>query len=182
MATFAFTLLPFVPVIAWILMFAWSPVETEGDPLLTVPVPVLARVKMLAVPFVTGLVALIMGAVLGHTHWWLVFLLLGITLVLIAVPTNYRLTTIGIRTGKGPFRRWTEFATVRRSPIGATLVGSQRASSYPIYLSGNREDDEFVLILRNLVRDSYQGRSTERKRLRENYSGGDTNTTSSINH
>ncbi len=182
MVTAAFTLLPFVPLIAWILMVGWSPGGSDGELLLTVPVPVLARMKMLATSFVLGMSVLLIGAILGHTHWWLMFPLLVFYGLLLAIPTSYLLTTSGIRTGKGPFRRWTEFASVRRSPFGATLVGSQRASNYPIFLSGGRGDDDFVLTLKNLVRDSYRGTYLEQNRLLGNQPSGDTSTTSSINH
>src|SRR5699024_2419088 len=153
MAAFAFTILPFFPLAAWFLLVGWSPNKTEGEVLLTVPVPLLARMKMLALPMVLGLVVLIVGGVMGQIPWTLMLILVAIYAVVISIPVSYTLTLVGIRTGKGVFRRWTEFAGVRRSPSGAVLQGGQRASSYPIFLSGSREDDEFVRTLKVLVRD-----------------------------
>lgn len=77
---------------------------------------------------------------------------------LVAMPQSYILTTQGIRTGNGNFRRWTEFAGVHRSAAGATLQTIRRGPGMPIWLSGSREDDEFVYVLRTLVRDSYKGK------------------------
>lgn len=186
MAAFAFTLLPFLPLLVWILLVGWSPNNTEGEVLLVVPVPALARLKMLAVPFALGLAVLLMGVFIGHVHWWLIAPLMVLYILMLSIPISYRLTTVGIRIGKGQFRRWTEFASVRRSRYGARLIGSQRAASYPIYLSGNREDDDFVLTLKNLVRDSYKGQAIESDRIRSgrnrNHSAGEISTTSSINH
>lgn len=181
MATFAFTILPFIPLAAWILLVGWSPNSTEGEVLEKVPVPLLARLKMLGIPLFLGMVVLIVGLIMDRVTLWVAFALLPIYLIVVSIPVSYTLTTAGIRTGKGAFRRWTEFAGVRRSPSGAILQGGQRASSYPIFLSGNREDDEFVHTLKNLVRDSYKGKTLVRN-TRDSQSMGDTSTTSSINH
>lgn len=186
MAAIAFTILPIIPLAAWFLLVGWSSNKPEGEVLLRVPVPLLARVKMLAMPFVLGLAVLVTGVVMREVPWWLMILSLAIYAAVLSIPISYTLTTIGICTGKGGFRRWTEFAGVRRSPSGAILQGGPRATSYPIFLSGNREDDDFVLTLKNLVRDSYQGKATERDRLRgagsSTQSGGETSTTSSMSH
>ena len=101
----------------------------------------------------------------GRVEWWLRPLYLGVFLLILAIPVSYTLTTVGIRAGKGVFRRWTEFAGVRRSPSGAVLQGAQRARSYPIFVSGRREDDDFGLTLKHLMQDSYQGRATVRERI-----------------
>lgn len=166
MATIAITILPLVPLAVWYLLVRWSPAKTEGEQLLIVPIPVLARAKMVTLPFILGVSAIAITAIVADARWGSVGLLLVLTVVLLAIPANYTLTTVGIRNGRGPFRRWTEFAGVRRSPSGCVLVGGQRATSYPIFLSGNREDDDFVVTLKNLVLDSYKGKATERDRLR----------------
>lgn len=181
MAVFAFTILPFIPLAAWFFLVGWSPNTTEGEVLLNVPVPLLARLKMLSLPLILGLMVLIVGIAMGDIHWWLGLILVVIYSIVVSIPVSYTLTTAGIRTGKGIFRRWTEFAGVRRSPNGAMLQGGQRASSYPIFLSGGREDDEFVHTLRILVRDSYKGKSVMRDAIRT-HSKGDTSTTSSMSH
>lgn len=184
MATLAFTILPAVPLIAWLLMVGWSPNTTEGEVLLRVPVPVLARLKMLWLPFATSALLMIACVAFGRVEWWLSPLYLGVFLLILAIPVSYTLTTVGIRAGKGVFRRWTEFAGVRRSPSGAVLQGAQRARSYPIFLSGSREDDDFVLTLKHLMQDSYKGRATVRERIHGSSSQSDaeTSTTSSISH
>lgn len=184
MVTIAFTILPGLPLAAWFLLVGWSPGAPEGEVLLRVPVPVLARVKMLWVPFALGLSVLVIGYAMGQIQWWAFLVQILVYTAVLAVPVSYTLTTLGIRTGRGPFRRWTEFAGVRRSPTGATLQGGQRATSYPIFLSGNREDDDFVLTLKNLVRDSYKGKSSVRDQLRpvETQDSGSTGSTSSISH
>lgn len=181
MAAIAFAILPLVPLAIWFLLVGWSPNNTEGTLLQTVPVPLLARLKMLALPLATGLVVLITSLIMGRLPWWMTGVHLLMYAVVISIPISYTLTSTGIRTGKGVFRRWTEFAGVRRSPNGVTLQGGQRAASYPIFLSGSREDDEFVHTLRILVRDSYKGKSAA-FRPSGTQSEGDTSTTSSISH
>lgn len=183
MASAAFLALPFIPLVLWFLLVGWSPNKTEGEVLLHVPVPVLARLKMLWLPIAMGIIALLIGVAMDRISWWIALAYITVYGIVLSIPVSYTLTTIGIRTGVGSFRRWTEFAGVRRSPSGAVLQGGQRASSYPIFLSGNREDDEFVLTLKYLVQDSYKGKATVRDRLRgEHQSAGETSTTSSMSH
>lgn len=171
MSTFVITWLPLFPLVAWLLTMGFSPATTEGEPLISVPLPLLARMKMFAIPFVLGLVIFVLVAVFADPGWLgLALLVAGFGLVL-AVPTSYKLTSRGIRTGRGPFRRWTEFAGVRRSRRGALLVGSQRAPNYPIYLGGSRDDDEFVYTLKALILESYKGKATERNRLQRGRTG-----------
>ncbi len=166
MATLTYTLLPLLPLVIWLLSAAWSPSRMEGDTLLTVPIPVLARLKMLALPFTAGILVFVVIAIAIRAHWLsLPILMLAVVLVL-SIPINYTLTTVGICSGRGRFRRWTEFAGVRRSATGAILQGGPRSSSYPIFLSGNRDDDEFLLTLKNLILDSYKGTDTELRRQR----------------
>lgn len=166
MSVIVMTTLPFLPLAAWMLLIGWSANTTEGEELMQVPVPLLARLKMLSATYIISLVFLMIGVFSGHMRWWVFPVLLMIYILMLAIPTRYTLTTAGIRIGRGRFRRWTEFAGVRRSPYGAVLVGGQRLGSYPIYLSGGREDDDFVLTLKNLVRDSYKGLATEQDRIR----------------
>ena len=49
-------------------------------------------------------------------------------------------------------RRWTEFGGVTRRRGGVRLQGVAGARGTTIWLSGNRDDDETVLLLRQLVR------------------------------
>ena len=171
MQSFVVTWLPLVPLAVSALWMGFSPTVIEGEHLLSVPIPLLARMKMNALPFVLGLVILALIAIIADARWLSLGLLLVAFLLMLCIPVSYTLTTLGIRTGHGRFRRWTEFAGVRRSPTGAMLVGGQRASSYLIYLSGNRDDDEFVRTLKKLVLESYKGKGTERERLRRTRTG-----------
>ncbi len=171
MPTVVVTWLPLLPLFAWLLTMGFSPATTEGEPLLSVPIPLLARMKAYALPFVIGLGIFVVLAVFVEATWWSLAILVIAYAAALCVPTSYKLTSAGIRTGRGPFRRWTEFAGVRRSRRGALLVGSQRAPNYPIYLSGSREDDEFVLTLKNLILESYKGKPTRGNRLQRERAG-----------
>lgn len=184
MSSLFYTILPLLPLAIWTALIGWSPNRTEGEVLLRVPIPLLARLKMLWIPITAGGVLLVGGILLGGASLWLVIGLLIVYVLVLAIPVSYTLTTQGIRAGKGYFRRWTEFAGVRRSPVGAVLQGGPRARSYPIFLSGNREDDDFVLTLRTLVRDSYKGKTVDADQLRSSVSqsAGETSSTSSISH
>ena len=165
MATLTYTLLPLAPLMMWLLLVAWSPSRMEGEPLLTVPIPLLARAKMVALPFVAGLVVMVALSIVAATQWLSALLLLAAFAFALSTPINYTLTSVGICSGRGHFRRWTEFAGVRRAPSGAILQGGPRSSSYPIFLSGNRDDDEFLLTLKNLILDSYKGTDRTRNLL-----------------
>lgn len=171
MSTFVLSWLPLLPLVAWLLTMGFSPASTEGDLLYAVPLPLLARIKMFALPFVMGAAVFVVLAVIADVVWLGLILLLAAFAVVVAVPVSYKLTSRGIRTGRGPFRRWTEFAGVRRSRRGALLVGSQRAPNYPIYLSGGREDDEFVHTLKNLILESYKGKTADRSQLHRGRAG-----------
>lgn len=148
-----------IPLGAWAALIAWSPTETEGELLLGIPITLYGRIKMLAVPVALGMLIAILAWVLRVMPWWGVALVGAAHLVVLSIPISYTLTTTGIRAGHGQFRRWTEFAGVQRSRPGALLQGAQGKHSYPIFLSGGPDDDEFVLTLKNLVRDSYKGKS-----------------------
>jgi hypothetical protein len=80
-----------------------------------------------------------------------------IAISVIFMPVHYTLTSTGIRSGGTPFRRWTEFGGVARRPGGVRLQGVAGARPQTIWLSGGRDDDELVLLLRQLVRGSYKG-------------------------
>lgn len=182
----AFTLLPFVPLLAWVLLVGWTIGSTEGEVIARVPLPILARCKMLFLPTVMGLIVYAIGVAMDRIHWWLIVPLGAVFVAMIALPFSYVLTTAGIRMGRGQFRRWTEFAGVARAPGGAILQAGANGHSYPIFLGGNREDDDFVHTLRSLVRDAYKGKTIARQdlpaTLTGNQDGGESRTTSSISH
>jgi hypothetical protein len=88
----------------------------------------------------------------------LTFLLVtGLLALLLALPVRYTMTSQGIRSAWTPFRRWTEFGGVARRSGGVRLQGVAGARPLSVWLSGGRDDDDFVLLLRQLVRGSYKG-------------------------
>lgn len=153
-------LLPLVIGFTWARLVRPGFNALQGTPILIVPLPLLARIRMHAVP---ALVAMGLGcwlAVSDALPWWaLLFPGLSNTL-LVAVPVKYTLTEVGIRLGWTSFRRWTEFAGVRRATGGARLQGVQKRMGMHIWLSGSRGDDEFLQFLRRTVRNAYQGKSS----------------------
>lgn len=158
-------MLPILPLVLWCGLFLFSFSHTEGETLLRFPVPLLARLKMLSMPAMSMIIVWMTLLAFNKANGLSVWLGLAGCVVVLCWPQSYQLTTLGIRLGRGRFRRWTEFSGVARSGAGAVLQGGPRASSYPIFLSGNREDDEFVRTLRTLIRNSYKGKSTDRAEL-----------------
>jgi hypothetical protein len=109
-------------------------------------------------PHVAALfVVAILSALLGWVNPVVALLAMIIAVSVIFMPVHYTLTSTGIRSGGTPFRRWTEFGGVARRPGGVRLQGVAGARPQTIWLSGGRDDDEFVLLLRQLVRGSYKG-------------------------
>jgi hypothetical protein len=153
-------LIPACIVWSWLSPIGFVSRAIEGTVIRIVSIPLLARMKRHAVPTViTLLVATVLiVANVASPIWLLVWLVSAIGLLL--VPQSYTVTTRGIRVGRGNFRRWTEFAGVHRSRAGATLQTIRRGPGMPIWLSGARGDDEFVHLLRSLIRDSYKGKAT----------------------
>lgn len=117
----------------------------------------LGRLRLFGLP---GALLLAVSAV----GWWagvlsaVVFdlLVLGVA-GLLAMPVAYTLTPQGIALGRTPPRRWTEFGGVSRQRWGVRLQGVAGGRGMRVWLSGGRDDDAFVLLLRRLVRGSYQG-------------------------
>ena len=109
-----------------------------------------------------GLIAVTLGttliaAYLGLITAWTVVVVAALLALLVCLPLHYTLTSQGIRSGGTPFRRWTEFGGVVRRPGGVRLQGVAGARPLTVWLSGGRDDDEFVHVLRQLVRGSYKG-------------------------
>jgi len=86
-----------------------------------------------------------------------VLVVTGLLGLLLALPVRYVMTSQGIRAAWTPFRRWTEFGGVARRRGGVRLQGVAGARPLNVWLSGGRDDDDFVLLLRQLVRGSYKG-------------------------
>jgi hypothetical protein len=121
------------------------------------PLSLLGRMRMHGV---AGLVGLAVGALAFNFGLVPLAFIVVVPLtfaVLIALPMSYTLTTEGIAVGRTPMRRWTEFGGVTRSKGGVRLQGVAGARGLTIWLSGSRDDDELVLLLRQLVRGAYQG-------------------------
>lgn len=149
-------LLPLIIALAWARLFHPGH-RIEGATLLVVPLPFLARLRMHTVPIAASIAVGTLLALLDLMPWWGILAPLISGVLLLAIPVNYTLTTVGIRLGLKRFRRWTEFAAVRRSPGGASLVGVQRSRGLHIWLSGSRGDDEFLHFLRETVKNAYKG-------------------------
>ena len=134
----------------------WGDAEV-GNLVGRVNLPLLGRLRMHGAAAAFLIVAALAGLTLGWVYPSTVIIVLTLLAALIVTPMTYTLTSQGIRPGKTPFRRWTEFGGVARRRGGVRLQGVAGARSQAVWLSGGREDDEFVLLLRQLVRGSYKG-------------------------
>lgn len=122
-------------------------------------IPLLARIRIHMVPAVLVLLAALVLLWVGDLPWWGVPVAVVSIAALIAFPIDYTLTTLGIRMGWTRFRRWTEFAGVSRAPGGARLQGLAGGRDRRIWLSDSRGDDEFLALLRRMIRDAYKGQN-----------------------
>ncbi len=138
---------------AWI---PWSPLPAHGV-LCRVPLSLLGRLRMQAVPGALLLALATAGWLAGWLPPWAAALAPVAVGLAVALPFRYTLTTEGLIAGRGRPRRWTEFGGVGRRRGGVRLQGIAGAPGQRVWLSGNRDDDEFVLLLRRLVRDAYKG-------------------------
>lgn len=149
-------LLPLIIALTWIRLFRPGH-RLEGTTLLVVPLPFLARLRMHVVPITLALVVGSILVFLDAMPWQGMIAPVVSSALLLLIPVQYTLTDVGIRLGWTEFRRWTEFAAVRRAPGGARLLGVQRSRGLHIWLSGSRGDDEFLQFLRETVRNAYKG-------------------------
>lgn len=156
-------MLPFVLLLLLAVGLTWArlvrpgPNRLEGTPVLISRVPLLARIRMHATPALATFGLAVAFAVLDLVPWWLVAVPVISSAVMIAIPLSYTITSQGIRLGLSSFRRWTEFAAVRRAPGGARLVGVGKARGMHIWLSRSRGDDEFLYFLRQTLKSAYKG-------------------------
>ncbi len=121
------------------------------------PLLLLGRLRMHG-PAAAILIAIaLLAFLLGLAGPLTVLIVAGLLALLIALPMRYTVTSRGIRPGRTPFRRWTEFGGVARRPGGVRLQGVAGARPQMVWLSGGRDDDDFVLLLRQMVRGSYKG-------------------------
>jgi len=122
-------------------------------------VPLLARMRMHLVPASVVLLGAVALVWFGDLPWWGLLVAAASIAALVACPVSYVLTELGIRMGWTRFRRWTEFAGVSRAPGGVRLQGVAGARDRRIWLSRSRGDDEFVALLRRMIRDAYKGQN-----------------------
>lgn len=152
---------PIILIIAAVALYTrvWLPVgeRASGNIVRQESLSLFGRLRMHA-PHVAALwLVAVLSAVLGWVNPLVALLAMAIAASVILVPVRYTLTSAGIRAGGTPFRRWTEFGGVARRRGGVRLQGVAGARPQMIWLSGGRDDDEFVLLLRQLVRGSYKG-------------------------
>jgi hypothetical protein len=160
MEQFLVLLIPLCILWTWLSPIGLTNRTIEGTVIQITPITLLARIKRHAVTnFVTLVVTLSLVLADMASPLWLVAAVISAVGIL-SFPQVYTVTTRGIRVGRGNFHRWTEFAGVYRSRAGASLQSIRRRPDLPIWLSGSRDDDEFVHLLRTLVRDSYKGKTT----------------------
>lgn len=134
-------------------------IRERGPVIRRASVTLLGRMRMLWRPLLLLVLAGIAGWWIGVVSDWAVVALAAGSLAFLALPVSYTLTPEGIRLGRLPLRRWTEFAGVSRRRWSVRLqgIGGGGGRGMTVWLSGDREDDQFVLLLRQLVRGSYQG-------------------------
>jgi hypothetical protein len=118
---------------------------------------ILGRLRMHGPWALVLLVATVVALAAGWVNLLTLVVVCGLLALLIALPMRYTVTSQGIRAGWTPFRRWTEFGGVARRRGGVLLQGVAGARPQTVWLSGDRDDDDFVLLLRQLVRGSYKG-------------------------
>ena len=121
------------------------------------PLPLLARLRLHGGPVAVIFAVALVAVVTGWLSLWSLAIPWVALLVLLCVPVRYTLTTEGIARGRTTLRRWTEFGGVARRPGGARLQGIAGARGMTVWLAGARDADETILLLRQLVRGSYQG-------------------------
>jgi hypothetical protein len=131
--------------------------SVEGHILRIEPLPLLAKIRMHAIPSVFAVALTTALAALDQVAWWLLGLPVVSSILLLVIPVRYTITDRGIRLGWTEFRRWTEFAGVRRTPFGAQLVGMSGHRRLNIWLSGSRDDDAFLHFLRQSLKNAYKG-------------------------
>lgn len=159
MAILLSLLLPLSILFSWLRLIGVGSHRLEGAPIGVMPIPLLARLYMHAMPIAISLVTAILLAALDVISWlWLAVPVIS-GVLLVSVPLRYTLSAAGIRRSFGGFRRWTEFAGVERAPGGARLKPLPNTHRAHIWLSGSRGDDDFLQLMRVLIRNAYKGKS-----------------------
>jgi hypothetical protein len=153
-----FALLPAL-IALWMMTNVWLPWggRRRGLVVWAVPLSLLARLRLFGRAASIGLALVVVGARFGWIDLPIALALAVALLVVPALPNRYVLTTEGIGLGHAAFRRWTEFGGVSRRPGGIRLGGVAGGRGMTVWLSGGRDDDAFVLLVRRLLRGSYKG-------------------------
>ncbi len=155
-------LLPFGFLIAVLRIARPVPRRPRGQHVVTFPLPLLARARLHAVPVALMFAFVVTAWAIGAAPLWVVLATIVGLAALVAWPISYKLSTAGISLDHTELRRWTEFAGVVRVPGGVRLQGAAGGRGFRVWLSGSRDDDEFVLLLRQMIKGAYQGRSARR--------------------
>lgn len=142
----------------WIRLFRPIHKAVEGNTIRVASLPLLAKIRMHLVPSLLALAIAIGLTATDNLPWWALIVPIVSTVLLLSIPINYTITDAGIRLGWSAFRRWTEFAGVRRTRFGARLLGVSGERGMNIWLSGSRGDDEFLHFLRQTQKNAYKGR------------------------
>jgi hypothetical protein len=145
-------------VVTWVRLFRPVHKNVEGNTIRVAPLPLLAKIRMHSVPSVLALILSVGLVLTGNLAWWALAIPIASTILLLSIPVEYTITDEGIRLGWTEFRRWTEFAGVRRAPFGARLLGVSGKRGMNIWLSGSRDDDDFLHFLRQTQKNAYKGR------------------------
>ena len=156
---YALAILAILMLASWLRLVRPGALTVVGHTIYDARMPLLARLRMHAAIGAIVLLGSVALQIWWDLPWWGGVAALVSTVALVAVPARYTLTTVGIRSGWTPFRRWTEFAGVSRAPGGARLQGAAGTRDKRIWLSGSRGDDEFVALLRRMIRNAYKGRN-----------------------
>lgn len=159
MPTLLSLLLPLIILFSWLRLVGLGSHQLEGKLIGVMPIPLLARLYMHVMPVVISIVTAVLLAAFDVISrlWLLAPVVSGILLV--GVPLRYTLSDTGIQRSFGAFRRWTEFAGVERARGGARLKPLPNTHRAHIWLSGSRGDDEFLQLMRVLIRNAYKGKT-----------------------
>lgn len=152
-------LLSILILVFWLRIARPSSFAIQGRVIHDARVPLLARLRMHAAATVVVLVTALAMSIFWDLPWWGGGVAIVAMAGLVALPIRYTLTVVGIRCGWTPFRRWTEFGGVSRSPGGVRLQGVAGARDMRVWLSGSRGDDEFVLLLQRMITGGYKGKN-----------------------
>lgn len=151
-------------IVAVVLAIArvWSPWRTrpQGQPILSLRMPLRARLRNQALPLALLVVAVVLNAAWSRIPEIVAVAPLLAVLGGTLIPARYTVTTEGIAIGALTFRRWTEFSgiSVRRGRIRfKSIRGTRRLD---VWLPGRFHDADTVAEIRRLMRDAYRGRSS----------------------